>query len=60
MDQFGGEKGKKYKSAQFKKFLLSINDNSMEKQKVLIAQNFDQWRGNYEQIDDVCVIGIKV
>ena len=60
VDQFGGAKGKKYKSAQFKKFLLSINDNPMEKQKELIAQNFDQWKGNYEQIDDVCVIGVKV
>ena len=60
VDQFGGEKGKKYKSAQFKKFLLSVNDNPMEKQKELIAQNFDKWRGNYEQIDDVCVIGVKV
>ena len=60
VDQFGGEKGKKYKSAQFKKFLLSINYNPMEKQKELIAQNFDQWKGNYEQIDDVCVIGVKV
>lgn len=60
VDQFGGEKGKKYKSAQFKKFLLTINDNPMEMQKELIAQNFDQWRGNYEQIDDVCVIGVKV
>ena len=60
MDQFGGEKGKKYKSAQFKKFLLSINYNPMEKQKELIAQNFDLWKGNYEQIDDVCVIGVRV
>ena len=60
VDQFGGEKGKKYKSAQFKKFLLSINNNPMEKQKELIAQNFDQWRGNYEQIDDVCVMGVRV
>tara|TARA_B110001452_G_scaffold260947_1_gene259065 strand:- start:58 stop:1623 length:1566 start_codon:yes stop_codon:yes gene_type:complete len=60
VDQFGGEKGKKYKSAPFKKYLLSINNETMDKQKELIAQNFKNWMGDYEQIDDVCVIGVKV
>ena len=36
-DQFGGERGKKYKSSKFKKFLLSIQENSMEKQLNLLA-----------------------
>ena len=60
VDQFGGEKGKKYKSAPFKKYLLSINHETMDKQKELIAQNFEKWMGDYEQIDDVCIIGVKV
>ena len=60
VDQFGGLKGKKYKSAPFKRYLLSINSKSMEDQKLLIAENFEKWKGNFDQLDDVCVIGVKV
>jgi len=59
-DQFGGEKGKKYKSGNFKKFLLSIQENSMEKQLTLLIEEFEKWRGSMEQIDDVCVIGLRI
>jgi serine phosphatase RsbU (regulator of sigma subunit) len=59
-DQFGGEKGKKYKSAKFKELLLSIQNESMEKQKSLIDIEFEKWRGDLEQNDDVCVIGFSV
>ena len=40
--------------------LLSIQDKPMEEQQVIIDEAFDSWRGNLEQIDDVCVIGVKV
>ena len=59
-DQFGGEKGKKYKSKIFKELLLSIQSKSMEEQKVIINNSFESWRGDLEQIDDVCVIGVKM
>jgi len=59
-DQFGGEKGKKLKSANFKKLLLSIQKETMEKQKQLIDEAFEKWKGDLEQLDDVCVIGVKI
>ena len=59
-DQFGGEKGKKYKSRNLKKFLLSIQENSMKKQLMLLNDEFEKWRGSLEQIDDVCVIGVRI
>lgn len=59
-DQFGGDKGKKLKTANFKKLLLSIQNESMEKQKQLIDEAFENWKGSLEQLDDVCVIGVKV
>jgi serine phosphatase RsbU (regulator of sigma subunit) len=59
-DQFGGEKGKKYKTANFKKFLLTIQENSMEKQLILLSDEFKKWRGSMQQIDDVCVIGLRI
>jgi hypothetical protein len=32
----------------------------MEDQKLLIAENFEKWKGDFDQLDDVCVIGVKV
>jgi serine phosphatase RsbU (regulator of sigma subunit) len=60
VDQFGGEKGKKFKAKAFRNLLLSIQDKSMEEQKVIIDDSFESWRGYLEQIDDVCVIGVRV
>ena len=59
-DQFGGEKGKKFKAKNFKSLLLSIQNESMERQKELIDEAFENWRGKLEQLDDVCVIGVRV
>ena len=60
VDQFGGEKGKKFKSKAFRELLLSIQDKSMEEQKTIIDDSFETWKGSLEQIDDVCVIGVRV
>lgn len=59
-DQFGGDKGKKFKSANFKHLLLSIQDQPMEKQKTLIDNAFEDWKNNIEQVDDVCIMGVRV
>lgn len=59
-DQFGGDKGKKFKSANFKKLLLSIQELSMDDQKIKINEAFEKWRGALEQLDDVCVIGVSI
>jgi serine phosphatase RsbU (regulator of sigma subunit) len=59
-DQFGGEKGKKYMGAKFKKQLLRINKESTDKQLILLEEEFKSWTHNYEQIDDVCVMGVRI
>ena len=59
-DQFGGEQGKKYKRSQFKKFLLKIKHKELDTQKYLLENEFIDWKGNLEQLDDVCIIGIKI
>jgi len=59
-DQFGGDKGKKFKYTQLKELLLSIQHESMEKQKELLNETFETWKGNLEQVDDVCIIGVRV
>ena len=60
VDQFGGEKGKKFKTNAFRELLLSIQNKSMEEQKIIINDAFETWKGSLEQIDDVCVIGVGV
>ena len=59
-DQFGGPKGKKFKAANFKNLLLSIQNHPMEKQCELINEAFENWKGNLEQVDDVCIIGVRI
>jgi serine phosphatase RsbU (regulator of sigma subunit) len=59
-DQFGGDKGKKFKLANFKKLLLSIHNEKMEKQLKIINNSFEEWRGNQEQVDDICIIGVRI
>lgn len=58
-DQFGGPKGKKFKYKQFEELLVSISEKPMQEQSVIINQKFEAWRGSHDQVDDVCVIGIR-
>jgi len=42
-----------------KKLILSIASESMDKQGKIMGNTFEEWKGVNEQIDDVCVLGIK-
>jgi len=59
-DQFGGEKGKKLKNSSFRQLLLANHDLPMEEQKAVLDTAFENWKGEMEQIDDVCIIGVKI
>jgi serine phosphatase RsbU (regulator of sigma subunit) len=59
-DQFGGPKGKKFKYKQFQEMLTSIHDKPMQEQSDIINQKFEDWKGTLEQVDDICIIAIKI
>ena len=59
-DQFGGEKGKKMKYKPFKNFLISNSKRPLDEQSKFLASHFEDWRGEHEQIDDVCLFGMKI
>lgn len=59
-DQFGGPKGKKFKYKQFEELLVSINNKTMQEQSEIISEKFENWKGTLEQVDDICVIGLKI
>ena len=66
-DQFGGQKGKKFMYKPFKKLLLSMQNQPMVEQKVVLDKAIEDWKGyedpisggTYEQIDDIVIIGIR-
>ena len=59
-DQFGGPSGKKFKYKQLSDLLLKNVHLQQKEQFSLIENAFSNWKGDLEQVDDVCVIGIKI
>ncbi|MES2591012.1 MAG: two-component regulator propeller domain-containing protein [Bacteroidota bacterium] len=59
-DQFGGPNEKKFMSKQLKELLISISDLPMQKQKEKLNNTLNNWKGNLEQVDDICIIGVRV
>ncbi|WP_343635693.1 SpoIIE family protein phosphatase [Fluviicola sp.] len=59
-DQFGGPKNKKYKYATFRDFIQAHRNKSGAELKASLKEEFENWKGNHEQTDDVCVMGIKL
>jgi len=59
-DQFGGPKGKKFKYKPLSSLLLSNSGLRMQQQKEVLYNNFESWRGDLEQVDDVLMIGIRI
>jgi serine phosphatase RsbU (regulator of sigma subunit) len=60
VDQYGGEKRKKFKSLPFKRLLLSLQNQPMSEQGKALEHTFETWKGDLEQIDDVSVVGVKI
>ena len=58
-DQFGGANLRKMKVGKFREFVISIQDQPMDKQQALLEKFLDDWKGDYQQIDDILVIGRK-
>jgi serine phosphatase RsbU (regulator of sigma subunit) len=59
-DQFGGPSGKKFKYKQLSDLLCSMLEHPMNQQKIALDERFESWRGNLEQVDDICMIGIRL
>lgn len=59
-DQFGGPKGKKLKYKPFKELLIKNSTASLEEQEKQLDNLFESWKGELDQLDDVCVIGVRI
>lgn len=59
-DQFGGPKGKKFKSGNLEKLFIELANDPLPQQKGKLENVFNDWKNGYEQLDDVCVFGVRV
>jgi len=59
-DQFGGPRGKKLGKTRFKEIVLTMQHLSMDEQRKNLLDFHLNWRGTQEQVDDICVIGVRV
>lgn len=61
VDQFGGKYGRKFLSRNFIKLLMDINEKPMAEQEQILIDTHEKWRGlEYDQLDDIIVIGVRV
>ena len=60
VDQFGGEKGKKFLKKRFRELLLEIHALPMEQQEIKLHETLVTWKKGHEQVDDILVVGVRV
>jgi serine phosphatase RsbU (regulator of sigma subunit) len=59
-DQFGGPKRSKYMKYNLKKLLSEINTKPMAVQRRILENEFENWKGSSNQIDDVTILGVRI
>ncbi len=59
-DQFGGEKGKKFKYKPLENLFCAIADKDVKEQREILSAAFEEWKSRHEQVDDVLIMGIKI
>ncbi len=59
VDQFGGPSNKKFSRRRLIEMITSLSDTSMYEQELLIKNRIQDWKGTYEQIDDILIMGIR-
>jgi serine phosphatase RsbU (regulator of sigma subunit) len=59
-DQFGGPRGSKYMKYNLKRLLSEIHFKTMAEQHLILENEFDEWKGSNNQIDDVTILGVRI
>jgi len=60
VDQIGGPKKRKFMSRNLQDLLLKIHQKPMDVQEQILNKTFEDWKGDYIQLDDILIIGIKL
>ncbi len=59
-DQFGGPKNKKFMIKRLKELFVEVSEKPMREQSEILKTSFEEWKGKYEQTDDITVMGIRI
>ena len=59
-DQFGGPKGKKFMRKRFRELLVRVSPMQPADMETALADAFNEWKGEEEQVDDVLVVGVRI
>jgi serine phosphatase RsbU (regulator of sigma subunit) len=59
-DQFGGIERKKFGKRRFKELIREIHSHPLNKQKAILERKFNNWRNDFDQIDDILIIGFSI
>lgn len=59
-DQIGGEANKKFMVKRFRQLIVSLRGKSMNEQKEVLDRTLENWKGDEQQIDDICIIGVRI
>jgi len=59
-DQFGGEKGKKFKYSRLAELFKTIGLKNLDEQKLIMTDTITEWQGRLEQVDDILVVGVRI
>ncbi|HET6990934.1 MAG TPA: GAF domain-containing protein, partial [Bacteroidia bacterium] len=59
-DQFGGPKGKKFKYRKLKELLVRIESLPIEEQQQILDESIEEWRKDYDQVDDILLFGVRI
>jgi len=60
VDQFGGEKDKKFGTRRLKELISETTVLNMDEQKLVFESAFNSWRSNHERNDDSCILAVKI
>lgn len=58
-DQFGGPNCKKFMARNFRELLISIYPRPLKEQREILRDTINAWMNGHEQIDDICVFGVR-
>ncbi|MBR2104318.1 MAG: SpoIIE family protein phosphatase [Bacteroidales bacterium] len=59
-DQFSSVRHDKFKMSRFRQLLLESSRLPMSDQRNKLVDNYYAWKGDFMQIDDVCVLGVEI
>ena len=59
-DQFGGPEGKKMKIARLKNLISEVSGLTIARQEEEFTKFYREWKGKFEQVDDILFMGVKI